>query len=269
MSFWTNKVARVTGGSAGLGRKIAEALARAEAKVVIAARDPHKLQAVADEMRLAGQEVLAIPTDVTRTDQVETLVARTMERHGRLDVMVNNVGRSDRGLAIETSADKFRELLEVNFLSIVRCTQAAAPHLLAAKGHLVNVGSLASKSASRYLGAYPASKFPVAAYSQQLRLELGPQGLHVLLVCPGPITRQDAGHRYHETASHLPPEAQKPGGGVALKGISPEDLAAKILRACERRQAELVIPGKARLLFAISQLFPTWGDWIVTKMTKG
>lgn len=268
MSYWTNKVAIVTGGSAGLGRKIAEALTRSEAKVVIAARDAHKLQTAADEMRLAGHDVVAIPADVTRQVDVDSLVAQTLERHGRLDVLVNNVGRSDRGLAIETSADKFREFLEVNFLSLVRCTQAAAPHLLAAKGHVVNMGSLASKSASRFLGAYPASKFPVAAYSQQLRLELGPQGLHVLLVCPGPIAREDAGHRYEASAGHLPPEAQKPGGGVLLPGTAPEELAARILRACERRQAELVIPGKARILFAISQLFPSWGDWIVTKMTK-
>ena len=170
-------------------------------------------------------------------------------------------------LAIETSADKFRELFELNFLSLVRCTQAAAPHLIAARGHVVNIGSLAGKSAARYLGAYPASKFPVSAYSQQLRLELGPQGLHLLLVCPGPIARLDAGQRYE--AANLPPEARQPGGGVALPGIPPEELAAKILRACERRQAELVIPGKARWLFAIAQLSPSWGDWIVRKMTKG
>ena len=76
--------------------------------------------------------------------------------------------------------------MELNLLGLVRMTRAAAPHLLAAKGHLVNIGSLAGKSATRFMGAYPASKFAVSAYSQQLRLELEPEGLHVLLVCPGP-----------------------------------------------------------------------------------
>ena len=128
--------------------------------------------------------------------------------------------------------------------------------------------SLAAKSASRYLGAYPASKFPLAAYAQQMRLEQGPLGLHTLLVCPGPIRRDDAGSRYDSKAGDLPAAARQPGGGVKLKGIDPDWLARRILMACENRQAELVVPGRAKLLFAISQLWPALGDWIVTRMTK-
>jgi short-subunit dehydrogenase len=146
-------------------------------------------------------------------------------------------------------------------------TRAGLPHLLQTHGHVVHIGSLAAKTASRFLGAYPASKFPLAAYAQQLRMELGPQGLHVLLVCPGPIRRDDAGSRYDAEAGNLPPEARQPGGGVKLKGIDPDWLAHRILVACERRQAELIVPGRARLLFALSQLWPSLGDWIITRMT--
>ena len=74
---------------------------------------------------------------------------------------------------------------------------------------MVNIGSLAAKSAARFLGAYPASKFPVAAYSQQLRYELNPQGVHVLLVCPGPIARPDAGRR---TTTRRPTCRKRPAG---------------------------------------------------------
>jgi short-subunit dehydrogenase len=145
-------------------------------------------------------------------------------------------------------------------------TRAALPHLLEARGHLVHIGSLGSKAASKFLGAYPASKFPLAAYAQQLRLELGPKGLHTLLVCPGPIRRDDAGQRYREAA--VPANAREPGGGVKLPGIDADWLARRILRACERRQTELVVPARARLLFAIAQLWPTLGDWIINRMTK-
>jgi short-subunit dehydrogenase len=138
---------------------------------------------------------------------------------------------------------------------------------LKARGHVVHIGSLAAKSASRYLGAYPASKFPLAAYSQQLRLELGPHGLHTLLVCPGPIRREDAGSRYDAQAATLPPEARRPGGGVKLEGIEPDWLARRIMAACEQRQAELVVPARAKLLFALTQLWPTLGDWIITRMS--
>jgi uncharacterized protein len=80
--------------------------------------------------------------------------------------------------------------------------------------------------------------------------------------------RPDAGQRYDDQASQLPEAARKPGGGVKLKGIPPEKLVAKILRYCERRKPELIMPARARLLFALAQLSPTLGDWIVTKMTS-
>jgi short-subunit dehydrogenase len=268
MSYWTDKVALVTGGSAGLGLAIARALAGAGAHVTIAARDADRLAAARDSLIAGGKACAAIPADVTKQSDCERLVTQTLAERDRLDLLVNCAGRSARGKAAATSADEFAQLIEINFLSAVRVSRAALPHLVASRGHLVFIGSLASKSASRYLGAYPASKFPLAAYAQQLRLELGPQGLHTLLVCPGPIRRDDAGQRYDAAAENLPPEARRPGGGVKLKGIDPDWLATRILLACQRRKPELVVPARARLLFAISQLWPRWGDWIVTRMTK-
>jgi short-subunit dehydrogenase len=187
---------------------------------------------------------------------------------GRLDIVVHCAGRSARGAIGSTTDIDFGELLNVNFFSAVRMTRVSLPHLLASRGHLVLTGSLASKSAARFLGAYPASKFPLVPYAQQLRLELGPKGLHTLLVCPGPIRREDAGRRYDEAAKDLPPEARQPGGGVALAGIDADWLARRVLTACQRREAELVVPARARLLFAIAQLWPSLGDWIVNRMTK-
>lgn len=268
MTYWTDKVAIVTGGSAGLGLVVGEALAAAGARVVLAARDAQRLQAAVAQIEDRGHTVLGVPTDVTEDVQVAALVARTIAAYGRIDLLLNCAGCSDRGHALETPPERFQELWDLNFLATVRCCRAAAPHLIKAQGHLVNVGSLASKTASRFLGAYPASKFPVAAYSQQLRYELDPQGVSVLLVCPGPIAREDAGRRYDDQAGDLPNAANKPGAGVKLNGIPPARLAAMILKACQRRQAELVVPAKARLLFAISQLSPAIGDWLLKRMTS-
>jgi short-subunit dehydrogenase len=261
MPYWSDKVAVVTGGSSGLGLAIARALAKAGAKVVVAARDQRRLESAAGQIAARG-----IVCDVTQQDDVERLIQAVIAEQGRLDLLVNAAGRSSRGAIEQTSAEQFRELLELNFLAAVRTTQAALPHLLKSRGHVVQIGSLAAKTASPHLGAYPASKFPLAAYAQQLRLELGPRGLHVLLVCPGPIRRDDAG-RYASEAAGLPDSASKPGGGVKLKGLDPDRLAARILEACQRRQPELVVPGRAKLLFAVSQLWPGLGDWIVRKMT--
>ncbi len=266
MSFWAGKVALVTGASSGLGRHIAGAFAAVGADVVVAARDAGRLAAVAAQLQSA-QRVLPVAADVSNQEQVEQLFARTMNEFGRLDALVNCVGVSSRGRASDTSPEDFARLLEANLLTAVRCTRAALPHLLQSHGHLVNIGSLSGKTASRFLGAYPASKFALTAYTQQLRLELGPEGLHVLLVLPGPIARDDAGSRYADQVADLPDNAHQPGGGVKLKGIDPQKLARQILRACERRQAELVVPGRARLLFAVQQLWPRLGDWILRRMT--
>jgi short-subunit dehydrogenase len=267
MSYWQGKVAVVTGGSAGLGRAIASELARNKAHVVIAARTADKLEVAARELSAAGAEVLAVPADVTRQADIDRLFGKTIERFGRLDALVNNAGRSDRSAAIDTSAEEFAALMELNLIALVRATRAAVPYLLASRGHLVNIGSLAGKTAARYMGAYSATKHAVSAYSQQLRLELGPQGLHVLLVSPGPIARDEPRIYSERKVAALPDSAKQPGGGVKVNLIKPDWLAKNILRACERRRAELVVPGRARLVFAISQLWPGLGDWIVRKMT--
>ncbi|MCU0879284.1 MAG: SDR family oxidoreductase [Pirellulaceae bacterium] len=269
MSYWTDKVALVTGGSAGLGLAVARALAERGAHVAIAARDEARLRQATDLLLAHGQPCLGLAADVTRDADCQSLVAQTLEHFGRLDAVVHCAGRSARGSVADTTAADFAELLEINFLSAVRVSQSALAPLRLSRGHLVLIGSLASHAAAKHLGPYPASKFPLAAYAQQLRLELGPEGLHSLLVCPGPIRRDDAGTRYDQQAGGLPAAARQPGGGVRLKGIDPNWLAARILRACERREKEIVVPARARLLFAIGALWPTLGDWIVNRMTKG
>ncbi|HUT14485.1 MAG TPA: SDR family NAD(P)-dependent oxidoreductase [Thermoguttaceae bacterium] len=267
MNYWRNKVALVTGGSSGLGRVIAETFAAAGAKVAIAGLEADAVAQVADEMRSSGRDVLGVHADVTRQEDVDRLFQQALERFGRLDVLVNGAGRSMRGKLLDTTPDQFRDLMELNLIATVRCTQAAVPHLLKQRGHVVNIGSLAAKSAARWVGAYPATKHAVAAFSQQLRLELGPEGLHVLLVCPGPVARKDPRLYPLEDLEGDAQSAMAPGGGVKIRGIPPEKVAKAILRACQRRLPELIIPRKARLLFAISQLCPRLGDWIVLRKT--
>ena len=258
--YWQNKNVVVTGASSGLGLAIARKYAEAGASVVLVARNPERLK----ETSASVLNSLAIPCDITNGADVSRLFDLLSER-GALHAFVNAAGRSSRGRILDTSVRNFQELLDLNFLAVVRCCRRAAPLLLSTGGHLVNIGSLASKTASRFLGAYPASKFALAAYTQQLRLELGPDGLHVLLVCPGPIRRDDAGTRYANESSDLPADASKPGGGANLKLISADVLASKILKACEHRKSELVVPGKAKLLFALAQILPALADRILLK----
>ena len=265
MSYWQDKVVLVTGGSRGFGRVLAGAFAQSGARVIITARDADRLGVAADEIRRQGGNVFAVPADLTRDDDVDRLVAAGLEQFGPLDCLVNNAGRSMRRRVLETTPDEFAELMDLNLTAVVRLTRAVVPHLLPRRGHVVNIGSLGSKATARFLGAYPATKFALAAYSQQLRLELGPEGLHVLLVCPGPIARDEPSSIPAADLDALPPQARQPGGGVKTRPLDPHRLARDILNACQHRRPELVRPRLARILFALAQLSPRLGDWLIRR----
>lgn len=272
MSYWSGKRALIIGGSAGLGRALADVLAQHGARLTIVARRQQPLDAVTRDLKARGAEVLSVAADVTKLDDIKRLSDSVHSAWGGIDLLCHCAGRSMRGTALATNAADFRDLWETNFLSAVECIQQFAEPLTASRGHIVLIGSLASKVAAGYLGAYPASKFPLAAIAQQLRLETEQSELHTLLVCPGPIARDDldgAGARYAAQAPEVPAAAHQPGGGAKVRAINPHWLAGKILLACEERQAELVVPKRARLLFAVSQLSPRLGDWLLRRMTSG
>ena len=155
-----------------------------------------------------------------------------------------------------------------NLHTVVNLSMAVVNELKKSKGHLVNIGSLASKTAWPFVTSYAVSKTAMATYTQQLRLE-GPRNVHYMLVCPGPIRRDDVGSRYDEKAEKLPDSARAAAAGAKLKGIPPELLANKVLRACAKRKKELIVPAYARLAFIAAALSPTLGDWILRlKMSK-
>jgi NAD(P)-dependent dehydrogenase (short-subunit alcohol dehydrogenase family) len=242
MGYWNGKTVLVTGGSNGLGRVIAETFGAAGAQVAIVGLEAGDVEATAEAMRDGGVDVLPLVADVTKPEDATRIVEETVAKFGKLDALVNAAGRTHRGRILETPLDEFDSLWKLNVLGTIACSQAAAPQLIKAKGHIVNIGSLAAKSAARWVGAYPTTKHAVAAFSQQLRLETAPDGLHVLLVCPGPVKRDNPRLYPLKRAEGIPESALMPGGGVKVGKIDPRDLAQKILKACEKRRPELVTP---------------------------
>jgi short-subunit dehydrogenase len=234
---------------------------------LLVARDGPRLKAAADAIQ-GPVPVATVTADITRQADVERFGQSVHGLLGRVDLLVNAAGRSTRGYVSQATVEEFEALWQLNFLGTVRVTRAMLPLLCESRGSIINIGSLASKAAIPQLGAYPASKSALAAYSQQLRQELRPAGVHVMLVCPGPVARADAGSRYDEVAGGLPDSVRGPAGGVRLSGIDPRLLAVKILQACRRKRPELVLPGRARLLFALAQLSPSLGDWILRRLQR-
>jgi short-subunit dehydrogenase len=266
MTYWKNKVVVITGGSDGLGLHIAIEFAKHNATVIIASRNEERLkQATAnaseDNLRLDWSVV-----DVTSDQSVQRCVAEIAKKHGQIDVWVNNVGKSARTSLRDCDVEQYRDLMELNFYSAVRCSLAVLPLLEQTAGNLVNIGSLASKTGWPNVAPYATSKHALAAFHHQLRIE-GPAKVNYLHVCSGPIQRAttESEDRYDAKSKGLDDAAARPGGGVKLRGIPPEKLAAKIVLACRRRRIELIVPWHVRILFVVAQISPTLGDWILRK----
>ena len=285
-------VAVVTGGSAGLGKHIAAALLRAGYHVVIVGRSPERLQEAQEELAAelahsadhsasatssgasaasAGPQIATVHADVALAAEVPRVFAEVAHRFGRLDVLVNNVGMSDRGRVESLTVERLQTLFVANVSTALLCSQAALPALEASRGVIVNIGSMAAKVGARYLGGYPAAKHALAGLTQQMRLEWKPQGVHVALLNPGPIRREDAGHRYAtEVAadSGLPEQARRPGGGTRVRGLPPERVAEEVVRVVRRRHVDVMLPAHLRPLVAIGNLWPPLGDWLLMRFTS-
>lgn len=243
-----DKVAIVTGGSSGIGRATALALASDGAHVALAARNVAALREVAQAIQLLGREALVVPTDVTRQDQVNRLVAETLARWKQVDILVANAGVYIRCPITDLTAAEVERSMAVNFYGALHAVLAVLPHMLDRKsGHLVLVSSMDGKKGIVLDGPYVTAKFALAGFGEVLRQELYGSGVHVTTVFPGRVdTPMIATLRVPWISAKIPPEA----------------VARAIVRAIRRRQPEVIVPFQARALVYVNTLSPRLGDWI-------
>lgn len=264
MSLFAGKIVVVTGGSAGFGFILANAFAKQGANVFVLARDAGNLQKAVER---SPHPLVPLVCDVCCDQAVRTAVDTIIQDKQRIDVWVNNVGISTRVALSECTLAEYAKQMEVNFFSAVRCSMEVLTAVTKSSGSIVNIGSLAAKTAWPAMAPYCTSKHALAAFTHQLRIESG-GSIHAMFVCCGPIRREDAGQRYEVASATLDESARKPGAGVKLKGLDPEWLATQIMNGIVRKKKELVVPFYARFLFAIQQLSPSLGDWLLRKFKK-
>jgi clavulanate-9-aldehyde reducatase len=188
------KIALVTGASSGIGEATAEALAAQGASVVIGARRTDRLAALEERLTARGTKVLSVELDVTDQEACQAAVQAAVEQFGALDILVNNAGVMLLGSIVGADTTDWTRMINTNVLGLMFMTDAALPHLLASKGSIVQISSVAGRIARLGSGVYNASKWAVGAFSESLRQEVTARGVRVVVIEPGIVDTELRDH---------------------------------------------------------------------------
>jgi dehydrogenase/reductase SDR family protein 7B len=252
MGTFKNKVVWITGASSGIGEALVKAFASQGAKLVLSARRSDELERVKTAAQLPNENALILPLDLSDTSKADEHTKQVIARFGRIDILINNGGISQRALTKDTSIETDRKIMEVNFFGTVALTKSVLPYMLNQKsGHIVAMSSIAGKFGFYFRSAYAASKHALHGFFESLRMEIYPDNVKVLIVCPGKI----------KTTISI--NAVTGNGGKHNKmdestdqGLSSEECAKEILNAIEKNKEETFIGGKELRAIWVKRFFP-------------
>ena len=264
MAGYAGKVVVVTGASQGIGKALCLALASQRPRLVLAARDPAALEAVAAACRQRGAEALVVPTDVADEGACRALVERTVERFGGVDVLVNNAGMGMLARFEDvTDLSLYDRLMRVNYLGSVYPTAYALPHLEKSRGQIVAVSSLAGLAGVPMRTAYAATKHAQIGFFDSLRIELRDTGVSVTIVAPyfvqSEIRKRSPGPDGRTVETSPVREAEV---------MTAEECARRMVKAMERRQRMLVMTARGRLGRWMKLLAPALVDRIAAESVR-
>ena len=253
-----DKVVIVTGASSGIGKALAAELSRRGAIVVLAARSADKLSELEKELGGKGSKVLGVVTDVSKEEDCRRLIGQTVEKFGKIDVLINNAGISMRAIFEEVELDVIRRLMDINFWGTVYCTKYALPYLLKTKGSVVGVSSIAGFKGLPGRTGYSSSKFAMQGFLETLRIENLKKGLHVMIACPG-FTSSNIRNTALAADGSMQGESPRDEAGM----MSPEEVARRIAKGIENRRKLLVMTSQGKMTVILNKFFPYFIDKMV------
>lgn len=251
MQVLEGRVAAITGAAGGIGRAIALELGKQGMDLALADVDEPGMQAVAAELEGLGRRVLCVPTNVTREEELQNLLERTVAELGSCHLMVNNAGVFNASPMLDASDEQWQRVIDINLWGVIRGSRIFGRHFVRqGEGHLVNTASAAGLFPTPGMCSYSTTKYAIVGFTQQLRWELASSGVGVTLLCPGVV----------KTRISMAP-------GVGLEHVdmekalsrapTPEGLAKKVVRAVKKNRP-LVRYGPDSYAFSVLRLLPSW-----------
>ena len=256
----SGRVVLITGAAGGIGTALAHRFADAGARVALGDLDPARLAATADSTVGDGGTAIAIPFDVTDTDACRAAVAHVAAEWGGIDVLVNNAGITHLSLFRDTDPSVIRRVVDVNLFGAVNVTSAALPYLLASRGRIVTVSSVAGVAPLASRTGYSAAKHALHGLFDSLRAELRGSGVSVTIICPQFVNTAIGDRALGGDGG--PPTMPRTTTGRA---VEPDDVAAAIVDATVRRRRILLYPRDAKVSYLVARFAPALYERMMAK----
>jgi len=242
----------ITGASSGIGKALVYEYYKRGYQITMAARNREAMEEIAKDLDPGQKDIFLIKTDVTSEADCKNLIEKSVARFGKIDILINNAGISMRALFNDLHLDVMRKVMDVNFWGTVYCTKFAMPHLLATKGSLVGVISIAGYLGLPARSAYSVSKYAVRGFLDTLRVENLKTGLHVMSAAPGFTTSN-----IRMTALMADGSLQGETPRDESNMMSSEEVAFLIAKAVDKRKAELILTFvEGKLSVFLKKFFP-------------
>ncbi|RLD20671.1 MAG: short chain dehydrogenase [Bacteroidetes bacterium] len=258
--FFGGKVIIITGASSGIGRAMAINFASKGANVVLAARKLDRLNRVGEIIASFGGNALIVPTDVSVHRDCYFLIDKTLEKYGKIDILINNAGISMRASFLDVDIDVLQRVMNTNFWGTVYCTRHALRHLIESKGSLVSISSICGITPLPGRTGYAASKHALDGFIDTIRVEQIPNKLHVLSVHAGFTSsniRNRALNRYGNEQRETPRNEEKM--------MSAEKVANEVAKALTKRKRDITLTRDGKLIVWLYKRLPAVADKILYK----
>ncbi|MCA9670005.1 MAG: SDR family oxidoreductase [Myxococcales bacterium] len=252
-SAMAGKSVVITGAASGIGRALAETFAAAGARVALLDVDLTGADQLAMQLEARGQRAMALRCDVRDADDCVNAIETVKRRWGGVDVLINNAGVAHRSPFARTDLQVIERVMDINFHGAVRCTAAALDSIVARRGVIVAISSVAGFAPLLGRSGYAASKHALHGFFDSLRAELHQSGASVLLVCPSFTRTAIDKHALDGAGTHTVAHKESAVG----KLLEPDDVARAVLRAVVERRRQLVLSPVGVASYWLSRLLPS------------